>query len=126
MWGAEAAGLGIATGQHAASLQRAGPVSSGAYSYLVQDSDGHDRAGVLDLGRSRLPGVGPEHSYLRVSGRATYLAITDAEALQAFQLLSRTEGIIRPWKAPMLSPWRCKSPLSTPAKSLLLSIYRAG
>jgi tryptophan synthase beta chain len=95
MWGAEAAGLGIATGQHAASLTAGRPgVFQGAYSYLVQDSDGQVQPVYSFSAGLDYPGVGPEHSYLRDSGRATYLAVTDAEALQAFQLLSRTEGII--------------------------------
>ncbi len=93
--GAEAAGEGLETGRHAASLTagRVG-VLHGSRSFVLQDEDGqiveaHSIAAGLDY-----PGVGPEHAYLKATGRATYHAITDAEALEAFQLLCRTEGII--------------------------------
>ncbi|MGN6814321.1 MAG: tryptophan synthase subunit beta [Thermomicrobiales bacterium] len=93
--GVEAAGHGIASGQHAATLNagRVG-VLHGAKSYLLQDEWGqvleaHSISAGLDY-----PGVGPEHSYLKDSGRAEYVAITDDEALAAFQVLCRTEGII--------------------------------
>jgi len=93
--GAEAAGEGIETGRHAATLTagRAG-VLHGSHSYVLQDEDGqileaHSISAGLDY-----PGVGPEHSYLKEVGRATYHPVTDQEALDAFQLLCRTEGII--------------------------------
>uniref|UniRef100_A0A7C5RTH8 Tryptophan synthase beta chain n=1 Tax=Thermomicrobium roseum TaxID=500 RepID=A0A7C5RTH8_THERO len=93
--GAEAAGEGLETGRHAASLTagRVG-VLHGSRSFVLQDEDGqileaHSIAAGLDY-----PGVGPEHAYLKTTGRAQYHAITDAEALEAFQLLCRTEGII--------------------------------
>ncbi|GIW10253.1 MAG: tryptophan synthase subunit beta [Chloroflexi bacterium] len=93
--GVEAAGEGIASGRHAASLV-AGSVGvlHGARSFLLQDEWGqvqetHSISAGLDY-----PGVGPEHAYLRVSGRAEYRAATDQEALAGFQLLCRTEGII--------------------------------
>ncbi|MDI3339864.1 MAG: tryptophan synthase subunit beta [Sphaerobacter sp.] len=93
--GAEAAGLGIETGKHAATLSagRVG-VLHGSRSYVLQDDDGqiieaHSIAAGLDY-----PGVGPEHSYLKDTGRATYHPVTDAEALEGFKLLCRTEGII--------------------------------
>ena len=93
--GAEAAGEGLETGRHAASLTagRVG-VLHGSRSFVLQDEDGqiveaHSIAAGLDY-----PGVGPEHAYLKTTGRAQYHAISDAEALEAFQLLCRTEGII--------------------------------
>jgi tryptophan synthase beta chain len=93
--GVEAAGRGIKSGRHAASLEagRVG-VLHGAKSYLLQDSVGqisetHSISAGLDY-----PGVGPEHSYLKDSGRAEYVAVSDDEALKGFKLLSRTEGII--------------------------------
>ncbi|GFN23457.1 MAG: tryptophan synthase subunit beta [Thermoanaerobacteraceae bacterium] len=95
LWGAEAAGKGLETGLHAATLTAGRPgVLHGFYSYLLQDEAGqilpaHSVSAGLDY-----PGVGPEHSYLKDTGRATYQAISDAEALEAFQLLSRTEGIL--------------------------------
>jgi tryptophan synthase beta chain len=93
--GVEAAGDGLNTDRHAASLAKGTPgVLHGSYSYLLQDAAGqvhpaHSVSAGLDY-----PGVGPEHSYLKDSGRATYVAVTDDEALAGFALLSRTEGII--------------------------------
>jgi tryptophan synthase beta chain len=93
--GVEAAGEGIDTPRHAASLSAGKPgVLHGSLSYLLQDGDGqvapaHSVSAGLDY-----PGVGPEHSQLRDSGRARYVSVGDEEALEAFHLLSRTEGII--------------------------------
>jgi tryptophan synthase beta chain len=93
--GVEAAGEGIATGKHAASLSAGRPgVIHGASTYLLQDADGqvlgtHSAAAGLDY-----PGVGPEHAFLKDTGRATYVAVTDRKALDAMVLLSRLEGII--------------------------------
>ena len=93
--GVEAAGEGIETGRHAASLSRGAPgVLHGAMSYLLQDAGGqvhpaHSISAGLDY-----PGVGPEHAFLRDSGRATYVAVSDADALRGFRTLSRLEGII--------------------------------
>jgi tryptophan synthase beta chain len=98
--GVEAAGRGLNTKKHAASLV-AGKIGvlHGSKSYLLQDKDGqisetHSISAGLDY-----PGVGPEHSYLKETGRVTYTAASDDEALEAFQLLCRTEGI-----APALEP----------------------
>ncbi len=93
--GVEAAGRGMKNGNHAATLVAGRPgVLHGAKSYLLQDkhgqiSDTKSIAPGLDY-----PGVGPEHSYYKDIGRATYVAVTDKEALEGFQLLSTTEGII--------------------------------
>jgi tryptophan synthase beta chain len=93
--GVEAAGEGVETGRHSASLAAGQPgVLHGSLSYLLQDADGqvapaHSVSAGLDY-----PGVGPEHSFLKESGRATYTSVTDAEALDAFHRLSRLEGII--------------------------------
>ncbi|MBN8839392.1 MAG: tryptophan synthase subunit beta [Sphingomonadales bacterium] len=95
MIGVEAAGHGIASGQHAASLTGGTPgVLHGNKTYLLQDEDGqiteaHSISAGLDY-----PGIGPEHSWLHEIGRVRYLPITDSEALEAFQLCCRTEGII--------------------------------
>jgi len=93
--GAEAGGEGIASNKHSATLSagRTG-VLHGSMSYLLQDDHGqvketHSISAGLDY-----PGVGPEHSYLKDSGRAQYSEVTDAQALEAFHLLCRTEGII--------------------------------
>jgi tryptophan synthase beta chain len=93
--GVEAAGRGIGTGEHAASLTGGRPgVLHGNRTYLLQNGDGqiqdaHSISAGLDY-----PGIGPEHSWLHESGRATYVSATDEEALEAFQLCSRIEGII--------------------------------
>jgi tryptophan synthase beta chain len=93
--GVEAAGEGIESERHSASLSRGTPgVLHGALSYLLQDESGqvhpaHSISAGLDY-----PGVGPEHSFLKDSGRATYVSVRDDEAMHGFQLLSRLEGII--------------------------------
>ncbi|HIM36679.1 MAG TPA: tryptophan synthase subunit beta [Dehalococcoidia bacterium] len=93
--GVEAAGEGLSTGKHAATLTAGRPgVLHGSMSYLLQDENGqvteaHSISAGLDY-----PGVGPEHSYLKDSGRAQYVSVDDAQALEGFHLLSRTEGII--------------------------------
>ncbi|VBB06655.1 tryptophan synthase beta chain pyridoxal-phosphate attachment site [Lucifera butyrica] len=93
--GVEAAGKGIDTNEHAATLSKGRKgVLHGAMSYLLQDQDGqilpaHSISAGLDY-----PGVGPEHAYLKDCGRVNYTAVTDTEALEAFYLLARTEGII--------------------------------
>ncbi|OMB93690.1 tryptophan synthase subunit beta [Mycobacterium colombiense] len=93
--GFEAAGDGVETGRHAATFSGGSPGAfQGSFSYLLQDEDGqtiesHSISAGLDY-----PGVGPEHAYLRETGRADYRPITDAEAMDAFRILCRTEGII--------------------------------
>jgi tryptophan synthase beta chain len=95
LYGFEAAGDGMDTPRHAATLGRGRPgVLHGAKTYVLQDEDGqtvesHSISAGLDY-----PGIGPEHAWLRDSGRATYHGITDAQAMQAMWDLSRTEGII--------------------------------
>ncbi len=92
--GVEAAGRGINTGKHAASLSagRVG-VLHGAKSYVLQNKDGQIRETHSISAGLDYPGVGPEHAYLKDTGRATYVAVTDEEALEGFQLLCKTEGI---------------------------------
>jgi len=93
--GAEAAGEGIATGHHAASLAAGRPgVLHGNRTYVLCDDNGqitetHSVSAGLDY-----PGVGPEHAFLKDAGRAEYVGVTDDEALEAFHLLARTEGIL--------------------------------
>ncbi|MCM3767870.1 tryptophan synthase subunit beta [Neobacillus niacini] len=95
LFGVEAAGQGVETAFHAASLTKGSPgVLHGSLMYLLQNEDGqiqeaHSISAGLDY-----PGVGPEHSYLKESGRAAYRSVTDEDALEAFQLLSKVEGII--------------------------------
>jgi tryptophan synthase beta chain len=93
--GVEAAGEGLESGKHSASLQRGSPgVLHGNRTYILQDENGqitetHSISAGLDY-----PGVGPEHAWLKDSGRAEYVGVTDTEALEAFHYLCRTEGII--------------------------------
>ncbi len=95
MIGVEAGGLGIESGKHAARFAAGAPgVLHGTLSYILQDADGqiqttHSVSAGLDY-----PGVGPEHTYLREVGRATYVWVTDEEAIRGFQLLAAYEGII--------------------------------
>ena len=95
LYGFEAGGDGVATGRHAATITAGSPgVLHGARSYLLQDEMGqtiesHSISAGLDY-----PGVGPEHSWLKDTGRATYEPVDDADAMEAFRLLCRTEGII--------------------------------
>jgi tryptophan synthase beta chain len=93
--GYEAAGDGVETGRHAATFAGGSPGAfQGSFSYLLQDEDGqtiesHSISAGLDY-----PGVGPEHAFLKDTGRAEYRPITDTEAMDAFSLLCKTEGII--------------------------------
>ena len=95
LYGFEAGGDGVETGRHAATINLGRPgMLHGAVTYLMQDEDGqtiesHSISAGLDY-----PGVGPEHSYLSDLGRVSYQPVTDTEAMEAFQLLCRTEGII--------------------------------
>jgi tryptophan synthase beta chain len=93
--GVEAGGLGLDTGKHSAPLtEGAVGVLHGTKSYLMQDEAGQVRETHSISAGLDYPGVGPEHSYLRDSGRASYIAVTDGEALEGFKLLSEKEGII--------------------------------
>jgi tryptophan synthase beta chain len=95
LYGVEGGGDGVATGRHAAPLCDGKPgVLHGNRTYLMEDSDGqiietHSISAGLDY-----PGVGPEHAWLKDSGRASYVAVTDTEALDAFHALTRKEGIM--------------------------------
>lgn len=93
--GAEPGGEGLSSGKHGATINN-GQVGilHGAKSYLMRNSDGQVEESYSISAGLDYPGVGPQHAHLSKSGRATYVAITDAEALEAFQLLSREEGII--------------------------------
>ena len=104
--GVEAAGDGIATGRHAATLGAGRPgVFHGSKSYLLQDNAGqvqpaHSVSAGLDY-----PGVGPEHAYLKDSGRVLYEAVTDRQALDAFAALSRLEGILPALESAHAGAW---------------------
>jgi tryptophan synthase beta chain len=93
--GLEAGGEGVGTGRHAASITGGEPgVLHGARSYVLQDDDGQTRESHSISAGLDYPGVGPEHAWLHDTGRAEYRPVTDAAAMEAFSLLSRTEGII--------------------------------
>ncbi len=119
--GVEAAGAGLATGQHAASLCAGKPgVLHGNRTYLLQDANGqitetHSVSAGLDY-----PGVGPEHAWLKDSGRAEYVAVTDAEALQAFHDLCRCEGIIPALESAHALAYAMKIAPTMPKSAILL------
>jgi tryptophan synthase beta chain len=93
--GVEAAGEGVDTPRHAATISKGTPgVLHGARSYLLQDGDGQVREAHSISAGLDYPGVGPEHSWLKDNGRVKYFSVTDREALDAFVMLSRLEGII--------------------------------
>ncbi|WP_091674135.1 tryptophan synthase subunit beta [Amycolatopsis marina] len=93
--GLEPGGKGLDSGEHGATLTQGTPGTlHGAMSYLLQDEDGQTIEAYSISAGLDYPGVGPEHSWLKDSGRAEYRAVTDAEAMEAFKLLSQTEGII--------------------------------
>ena len=93
--GVEAAGEGVCTGRHAATLAQGRPgILHGMHTVVLQDDDGQTAAVHSVSAGLDYPGVGPEHAYWHSTGRVEYVAATDAEALDAFELLSRTEGII--------------------------------
>jgi len=119
--GVEAAGDGIETGRHSASLTAGRPgVLHGNRTYLLQDENGqiietHSISAGLDY-----PGVGPEHAWLKDSGRAEYVTITDAEALEAFHKLCRLEGIIPALESSHAVAYATKLALTLPQDKILL------
>jgi tryptophan synthase beta chain len=119
--GVEAAGEGIATGRHSASLTAGRPgVLHGNRTYLLQDENGqiietHSVSAGLDY-----PGVGPEHAWLKDSGRAQYVSITDDEALAAFHTLCRTEGIIPALESSHALAYAAKLAATLPRDRILL------
>jgi tryptophan synthase beta chain len=95
LYGYEAAGDGVETGRHAAAITEGQiGVLHGARTYVLQDEDGQTKESHSISAGLDYPAVGPEHAYLSATGRAVYEPVTDAEAMDAFQLLTRTEGII--------------------------------
>jgi tryptophan synthase beta chain len=119
--GVEATGEGIETGRHSASLTAGRPgVLHGNRTYLLQDDDGqiietHSISAGLDY-----PGVGPEHAWLKDSGRAEYVGITDAEALAAFHNLCRLEGIIPALESSHAVAYAAKLAPTLPKDKILL------
>ncbi len=126
--GVEAAGEGLESGKHSASLQRGTPgVLHGNRTYLLQDDNGqvtetHSISAGLDY-----PGVGPEHAYLKDIGRAEYVGITDVEALEAFHHLCRTEGIIPALESSHAFAYAMKlAPTMRPDQSILVNLSGRG
>ncbi|MBS4031333.1 MAG: tryptophan synthase subunit beta [Clostridiales bacterium] len=126
--GVEAAGHGLETQSHAATLTKGSPgVLHGAMSYLLQDDDGqiapvHSISAGLDY-----PGVGPEHAHLKESGRVEYVSVTDQEALDAFALLTREEGIIPALESAHALAYTAKlAPTLTPETTLLVCLSGRG
>jgi tryptophan synthase beta chain len=121
MTGVEAAGEGLETGLHAASISAGRPgVLHGSKTYLLQDDDGqvkgtHSIAPGLDY-----PGVGPEHSFLKDSGRVSYTSVTDKEALEGFKFLSQTEGIIPALESAHAVAYTVKIAPKMPRDSMIL------
>ena len=114
MLGVEAAGHGLDGNEHAASLLGGFPgVLHGNKTYLLQDEDGQITEGHSISAGLDYPGIGPEHAWLKDSGRVEYTAVTDEEALEAFQLLCRTEGII-----PALEPSHAIAAVEKRAKEM--------
>jgi tryptophan synthase beta chain len=110
--GVEAGGRGASLGEHCSSLTQGEPgILHGALSYLLQDDDGqvaatHSISAGLDY-----PGVGPEHAYLRDAGLAEYVSASDDDALDGFQALARTEGIIPALEPAHVIGWLLRRPL---------------
>ncbi len=125
--GVEAAGLGLDSGKHGASLARGtGGILHGSFSYVLQDADGqiqeaHSIAAGLDY-----PSVGPEHSYLKDIGRVEYTSVTDQEALSAFQTLSRLEGIIPALESSHAISYLLQGDMGSLAMTWWWSVCRAG
>jgi|SRR5579875_717850 len=119
--GVEAAGRGIETGQHAATLNAGRPgVLHGSRSYLLQDEFGQVLEAYSISAGLDYPGVGPEHSYLKDIGRVEYASATDSEALDAFQLLCQTEGILPALESAHALAWAARHAPALPRDAIVL------
>lgn len=125
--GVEAAGHGIATGRHGASIGAGSPgVIHGTRTYMLQDDEGqileaHSISAGLDY-----PGVGPEHAYFHQSGLARYVSVTDDEALDGVELLARTEGIIPALETAHGVAWIAREAESLAGRTVLLNVSGRG
>ena len=125
--GVEAAGHGIETGRHGASIGAGSPgILHGSRTYLLQDEEGqvleaHSISAGLDY-----PGVGPEHAYFADTGLARYVSITDAEALEAVDLLARTEGILPALESAHAIAWVAKEAKTLAGKTVLVNLSGRG
>jgi tryptophan synthase beta chain len=126
LYGVEAGGRGDALGQHCRSLTLGEPgILHGAMSYLLQDGDGQVAASHSISAGLDYPGVGPEHSYLKDEGLATYASATDAEALAGFRALARTEGILPALEPAHAIGWLLRRPLAD-GSSVVVSLSGRG
>ncbi len=127
MIGVEAAGHGIDSGKHGASIGAGSPgVIHGTMTYMLQDSDGqvleaHSVSAGLDY-----PGVGPEHAFFADAGLARYVSVTDEEAIEAVELLARTEGIIPALESAHAIAWVEREAASLAGKTVLLNLSGRG
>ena len=125
--GVEAGGLGLSSGAHGASLVAGSPgVLHGTETYMLQDDEGqvieaHSVSAGLDY-----PGVGPEHSYFKDTGRARYDSVTDAEALEAFSLLAELEGIIPALESAHAIAWVAREAASLEGKTVVVNLSGRG
>ena len=125
--GVEAGGFGLETGHHGASLVAGTPgVLHGSMTYLLQDDEGqvleaHSISAGLDY-----PGVGPEHAYFRDMGLARYVSVTDDEALDAFQMMCETEGIIPALEPAHALAWIAREAKSLAGKTVVLNLSGRG
>src|SRR5690606_23038843 len=114
IYGVEAAGAGLDTDRHCASLNAGRPgVLHGNRTYLLQDGDGQILEGHSISAGLDYPGIGPEHAFLKESGRVTYVTVTDDEALAAFQRCTRLEGIIPALEPSHAQSWNAASASSS-------------
>ncbi len=125
--GVEAAGAGVESGRHGASLGQGSPgILHGSRTYLLQDADGQvEEAHSISAGLD-YPGVGPEHAYFLDAGIARYESITDAEALDAVELLARTEGIIPALESAHAIAWVGKNASSLETRTVLVNLSGRG
>ena len=127
MVGVEAAGEGISTGRHGASLSEGTPgIIHGTRTYLLQDADGQVREAHSISAGLDYPGVGPEHAYLQDLGIARYVSITDDESLRGVDLLARTEGIIPALESAHAIAWLEKAAAELQGKTVLVNLSGRG
>jgi len=126
--GVEAAGLGLDTGKHSATLSEGSPgILHGALSYLLQTPDGQIRGAHSIAPGLDYPGVGPEHAFCKDNGRATYVSVTDDEALDGFGILSETEGIIPALESAHAVAYAAKAvPNMGPDKIIIINLSGRG
>ena len=126
--GVEAAGLGLESGLHAATLSCGKPgVLHGSLSYVLQDEEGQIKEAYSISAGLDYPGVGPEHSYLKQTGRVKYVSVTDRQALESFLLLCRTEGIMPALESSHALAWAIKAaPELSPEQVIVVNISGRG